>query len=69
MGEVCRRGVQPVEGGGHPDRPEQVDLDRRVEGRVEADGGGGMDHDGTRSQQLFAGAVQTEPVDADIAGQ
>ncbi len=67
MGEGAGR-VQAVEGGGHPDRPEQVDLHRRVEGRVEAHGGGRVDHDRAGGQQLFAGAVQAEPVDADVAG-
>ena len=61
-------GVQPIEGRGHPDRSEQVDLDRRVERRVEADRGGRMDHGRARRQQLLAGGVEAQAVDADVAG-
>ena len=53
---------------GHPARPEQVDLHRVVEGRVEVHGGRRMDHDVAAGQRGPAFVVEVEPVDADVAG-
>ena len=58
--------MELVEGGGQPDRAEKVDLHGGVQRRVEADGGGRVDHDLAGSQQLLAGAVEAEAVDAHV---
>ncbi len=49
-------------------RPEQVDLDGRVERRVERDGRGRVDDDVARRPDGAVDVVQAEPVAGDIAG-
>ncbi len=68
MGRATRRRVQPVEGGRHPDRAEQVDLHGRVQRRVEADRRRRVDDRLAGGQQLLAGGVEAEAVDAHVAG-
>ena len=48
--------------------PEQVDLDRGVERRVEGDGGGRVDDDVARRERGAPGVVEAEAVGADVAG-
>ncbi len=52
----------------HPGRTEEVDLDGGVEGGVEADGGGRMDHDVALREPLAAGLVESETIGGDIPG-
>ena len=47
-------------------RPEEVDLDGRVEGRVERDGGRRVDHDVARGEDLPVVGRQAETVTTDI---
>ncbi len=52
---------------GDPRRPEQVDLDRRVERRVERHGGGGVDDDVAGGERGQVDVVQPEPVTCHVA--
>ena len=56
------------EGPGHPGRPQEVDLHGRVQGGVEADRGGRVDHHVAAGQGVEPGGVQTEPVGGHVAG-
>ena len=51
-----------------PSRPEEVHLDRAVEGRVEGHGGGGVDDEIAPGQGLSSLIVEPEPVPADVPG-
>ena len=74
-GDVCGRHRDQVpgragldHGGGHPGRPEHVDLDRLGQGGVEGHGGGGVDDDVSCGERRPAPVVQPEPVASDVAG-
>jgi hypothetical protein len=63
-----RVGAQLVERLDDAGRPQQVDLDRAVERRVEGDGGGRVDDDVAAGQGGPSLVVEAEPVGADVAG-
>ena len=64
----ARLGGELFQGLGDPRRTEQVDLDGAVQGSVEGDGGGRVDHDVARAQQGPSRLVEGEPVASDVAG-
>ncbi len=73
-GDVARRHGDEVRGDpelvaevGDARRPEQVDLDRRVERRIERDRGGRVDHDVARGEGGQVDVVQPETIARDIA--
>ena len=55
-------------GGGDPGGAEQVDLDGLGQGRVEGDGGGGVDDDVGPAQRVPPCFVESESVAPDVAG-
>ena len=57
-----------LDGGGDARGPQEVDLDGGVEGGVEGDGGGRVDDDVARGQDLPALVVEAEPVPAHVTG-
>jgi hypothetical protein len=60
--------AEVVQGRSDPGRAEEVDFDGAVEGRVEGDGGGRVEHDVARRQHRPVGLVEAEAVGADVAG-
>ena len=56
------------QGGSNPRRPEEVDVYGGVEGRIEVNSGGRMDHGRTTRKKFSASIVQAEAVNTDIAG-
>jgi len=63
-----RSHAEVLERGDDARRAEEVDLDGAVEGRVEGDGGGGVDDHGARRQDGAVRLVEAEAVGADVAG-